>query len=66
MKIIRRNYTPLEHDVNEGQERAEGAEGIAWLKKARRKPLQYRPLDDYVASTKRRSYLFGNEIPIVG
>jgi prevent-host-death family protein len=30
-------------------ERVEDAEDIAWLKKARRKKLQYRPLDDYLA-----------------
>ena len=30
-------------------ERAEDAEDIAWLKKARRKKLQYRSLDDYLA-----------------
>jgi antitoxin (DNA-binding transcriptional repressor) of toxin-antitoxin stability system len=47
-------------------ERAEDAEDVAWLKKARRKALHYRPLEDYVASTKRRSYYFGNEIPVVG
>ena len=30
-------------------ERAEDAEDIAWLKKARRKKLQYRSLEDYLA-----------------
>ena len=30
-------------------ERAEDAEDIAWLKKARRKTLQYRSLNDYLA-----------------
>jgi hypothetical protein len=30
-------------------ERVEDAEDIAWLKKARRKKLQYRSLDDYLA-----------------
>lgn len=30
-------------------ERAEDAEDAAWLKKARCKPLQYRPLEDYLA-----------------
>jgi len=47
-------------------ERGEDAEDVAWLTKARRKPLHYRPLEDYVASTKRRSYYSGNEIPGVG
>jgi hypothetical protein len=36
------------------------------MREARRKPLQCRLLEDYVASTKRRSYHFGNEIPVVG
>jgi hypothetical protein len=35
-------------------ERAEDAEDIAWLKRARRKPLQYRPLDDYLAEHRRK------------
>jgi prevent-host-death family protein len=30
-------------------ERVEDAEDIAWLKKARRKKLQYRSLEDYLA-----------------
>jgi prevent-host-death family protein len=33
-------------------ERVEDAEDIAWLKKARRKKLQYRSLDDYLAKRK--------------
>jgi hypothetical protein len=53
-------------DYEELLERAEHAEDVAWLKKARRTPLQYRPLGDYVASTPCRSYYFGNEIPVVG
>ena len=28
---------------------AEDAEDVAWLKRARRKPMQYRPLEDYLA-----------------
>lgn len=35
-------------------ERAEDAADIAWLRKARRKPLQYRSLDEYLASRKTR------------
>ena len=35
-------------------ERAEDAADIAWLRKARRKPLQYRTLDQYLASRKSR------------
>ncbi|HUD46538.1 MAG TPA: type II toxin-antitoxin system prevent-host-death family antitoxin [Candidatus Baltobacteraceae bacterium] len=42
-------------DYEELLERAEDADDVAWLKKARRKPLHYRPLEEYVASTKRQS-----------
>lgn len=42
-------------DYKELLERAEDADDVAWLKKARRKPLHYRPLEEYVASTKRQS-----------
>ena len=34
-------------DYEELLERAEDSEDVAWLKKARRKKLQYRPLDEY-------------------
>ncbi len=30
-------------------ERAEDAQDVAWLKRARRKKLHYRPLEDYLA-----------------
>ena len=30
-------------------ERAEDAGDVAWLKRARQKPLHYRPLEDYLA-----------------
>ncbi len=30
-------------------ERVEDAEDVAWLKRARRKPLQYPPLEEYLA-----------------
>lgn len=33
-------------------ERVEDAEDVAWLKRARRKPLHYRPLEDYLAERK--------------
>jgi hypothetical protein len=36
-------------DYEELLERVEDAEDVAWLKRARRKPLQYRPLEDYLA-----------------
>lgn len=40
-------------DYEELLERAEDAEDIAWVKRARRKPLQYRPLEDYLADRNR-------------
>jgi PHD/YefM family antitoxin component YafN of YafNO toxin-antitoxin module len=36
-------------DYEELLERAEDAEDVAWLKRARRKKLQCRPLEDYLA-----------------
>jgi PHD/YefM family antitoxin component YafN of YafNO toxin-antitoxin module len=41
-------------DYEELLERAEDAEDVAWLKKARRKPLLYRPLEDYLAGRNRK------------
>jgi len=32
----------------------EDAEDVAWLKRARTKPLRYRPLEDYLADRNRR------------
>lgn len=36
-------------DYQELLERAEDAEDVAWLKRARRKRVQYRPLEEYLA-----------------
>ena len=36
-------------DYEELLERVEDADDVAWLKRARRKPLHYRPLEDYLA-----------------
>ena len=36
-------------DFEELLERMEDAEDVAWLKRARRKPLHYRPIEDYLA-----------------
>ena len=41
-------------DYEELLERVEDAEDVAWLKKARRKPLHYRPLEDYLAERNRK------------
>jgi hypothetical protein len=35
-------------------ERAEDAEDVAWLKRAGRKKLHYRPLEDYLAEGRRK------------
>ena len=55
-EIVTRKGKPVSvilpiREYEELLERAEDVEDIAWLKKARRKKLQYRPLADYV--TKR-------------
>ncbi len=39
-------------DYEELLERAEDADDVAWLKQARRKPLQFRSLADYLATRK--------------
>ena len=39
-------------DYEELLERVEDAEDVASLKRARRKPLNYRPLEDYLAERK--------------
>ena len=41
-------------DYEELLERAEDASDVVWLKAARKKPLQYRPLEDYLAARRRR------------
>jgi PHD/YefM family antitoxin component YafN of YafNO toxin-antitoxin module len=41
-------------DYQELLERLEDAEDVAWLKRARKKPLRYRPLEDYLAERKRK------------
>lgn len=44
---------PIKH-YEELLERVEDSDDVAWLKRARRKPLQYRPLEDYVAERNRK------------
>jgi antitoxin (DNA-binding transcriptional repressor) of toxin-antitoxin stability system len=41
-------------DYQELLDRAEDAGDAAWLKQARRKPLQYRPIEDYLAARVRK------------
>ena len=53
-EIVTRNGKPVAvivpiKDYEELLERAEDAEDVAWLKRARRKKLHYRPLEDYLA-----------------
>jgi hypothetical protein len=40
-------------DYEELLERAEDVADVAWLKRARQKPLHYRPLEDYLAERRR-------------
>ena len=41
-------------DYEELLERVEDAEDVAWLKRARRKPIHYRPLKEYLAERNRK------------
>ncbi len=41
-------------DYQELLERAEDAGDVSWLKRSRTKPLQYRPLEDYLAGRTRK------------
>jgi PHD/YefM family antitoxin component YafN of YafNO toxin-antitoxin module len=57
-EIVTRNGKPVSvilsiEDYEELLERAEDAEDVAWLKRARRKPLHYHPLEDYLAERRR-------------
>jgi prevent-host-death family protein len=58
-QIVTRNGKPVSviipiKDYEELLERAEDAEDVAWLKRAREKPLHYRPIEDYLAGRKRK------------
>ena len=53
-EIVTRNGKPVSvilpiKEYEELLERAEDAEDVTWLKRARRKKLHYRPLEDYLA-----------------
>jgi PHD/YefM family antitoxin component YafN of YafNO toxin-antitoxin module len=59
-EIVTRNGKPVSvilpiKDYEELLERTEDAEDAAWLKQARRKPLRYRPLADYLSEKKSKS-----------
>ena len=54
-EIVTRNGKPVAviipiKDYEELLERAEDVEGVAWLKRARKKKLNYRPLEEYLAA----------------
>ena len=58
-EIVTRNGKPVSviipiKDYKELLERAEDAEDVAWLKRARRKKLHYRPLEDYLAERRAK------------
>jgi hypothetical protein len=58
-EIITRKGKPVSvilpiKDYEQLLERLEDAGDMAWLKRARRKPLHYRPLEDYLAERKRK------------
>jgi len=53
-EIVTRNGKPVSvilpiKEYQELLERAEDAADVAWLKQARRKKIQYRPLEEYLA-----------------
>ena len=56
-EIVTRNGKPVSVILpikvyQELLERAEDTEDIGWLKRARRKKLHYRPLEDYLAESR--------------
>ena len=58
-EIVTRNGKPVSvilpiKDYREMMERLEDAEDVAYLKKARRKPLHYRPLEDVLADLAKK------------
>jgi len=58
-EIVTRNGKPISvippiKKYQEMIERLEDAEDVAWLKKARKRPLHYRPLKEYLAERKAR------------
>ena len=58
-EIVTRNGKPVSvilpiAEYRELIERAEDLDDVAWLKRARQKPLHYRPLDEYLANRKAK------------
>jgi hypothetical protein len=59
LEVVTRNGKPVSvivpiKDYEELLERAEDADDVVWLRNARRKPLHYRPLEDYLAARNRK------------
>ena len=58
-EIITRKGKPVSvilpiREYREIMERLEDADDVAWLKKARRKPMHYRPLEDVLADLAKK------------
>jgi PHD/YefM family antitoxin component YafN of YafNO toxin-antitoxin module len=58
-EIVTRNGKPVSviipiQDYEELLERLEDREDAAWLKQGRRKPLHYRPLEEFLAERNRK------------
>ena len=59
LEIVTRNGKPVSVILpikvyNELLERAEDTDDLAYLKRTRKKPLSYRPLEDYLAERKKK------------
>jgi hypothetical protein len=59
LEVVTRRGKPVSvivpiKDYEELLERAEDSDDVAWLKSASRKPLHYRPLEDYLAGRNRK------------
>jgi PHD/YefM family antitoxin component YafN of YafNO toxin-antitoxin module len=58
-QIVTQNGKPVSvilpiKDYKELLERLEDADDVAWLKRVRRKKLQYRPLEEYLAERRAK------------
>ena len=58
-EIVTRNGKPVSviipiKDYEELLERAEDTEDVAWLKRARKKKLKYRPLEEYLTESRAK------------
>jgi hypothetical protein len=59
LEIVTRKGKPVSviipiKDYEELLERVEDTDDVAWLKRARRKPLHFRPLENYLAERNRK------------